>query len=76
MTLTVSNPLIRLVVPARTSLSDLMNQIRTWLDARKIETSLFRIERTDQGVVVFEIGFPSPDVAATFRHDFDGARPV
>jgi hypothetical protein len=75
-TLNGSNPTIRLEMPPSSTLSDLMNQIRTWLDSRKIEPSLFKIDHSDQGKVVLEIGFPTPDIAATFRQDFADGLPV
>jgi hypothetical protein len=70
MTPHVSSSAVRLQFPASRTLPEVMSQIRTWLDARKIETSLFKIDRIGDGPVVVEIAFPTADAAATFRGDF------
>ena len=69
MAANASNTSVRLEMPTSRNLPDLMNQIRTWLDSRKIEPSLFRID-TGVGSVVLEIGFPTSDAAEAFRRDF------
>ena len=71
-----STPVIRLEMPSGNSLAELMNDIRTWLDARKIETSLFKIGYDSKGRVILEIGFPTPHIAAIFQEEFAEGLPV
>ena len=48
-------------------ISKTMDEIRLWLDRRKIEAMLFKSD--DPG---FEIGFHIEDEAELFRQEFDG----
>src|SRR5690348_907754 len=56
------------------SFGDIMNDIRTWLDHRKIEPISFKpVAKADRGVG-FEIGFISGDEARLFDQEFNFAR--
>jgi hypothetical protein len=70
------NPVIRLDMPTGTSLADMMNEIRTWLDARRIEPSLFKMINTTEGAVALEIGFSSNDLAIIFQREFAESLPT
>jgi hypothetical protein len=70
MPLHVSSPVVRLPLPAGHTLSDFMGQIRSWLDAQKIEISLFKIDRSEQGELIIEIAFSTSDAAASFHRNF------
>ena len=72
MTARANGSAVRLEFPATRTVPDVMSEIRIWLDARKLETSLFKIDRSDDGPVVVEIAFSTTDAAAVFRADFVG----
>jgi hypothetical protein len=71
-----SNPVIRLEMPSSDTLEDLMNQIHTWLDARKIETTLLKLKYAPGGKIVLEIAFAAPHIADIFRREFAEGLPV
>ena len=76
MTPNASTPVIRLEMPPSETLADLMQQIRTWLDSRKIEPSLFKIRNTNQGKIILELEFATPDLARIFQQEFAEGLPV
>ena len=49
---------------------DTMNEIRSWLDHRKIQPASFRSLPVDGGGAGFEIGFNSEDEAHLFEKAF------
>ena len=47
-----------------------MNDIRSWLDHRKIQPALFKPVASDRSGVGFEIGFNSEEEAHRFEREF------
>jgi hypothetical protein len=76
MVLNENGSVIRLETPSSSTLAELMSEIRIWLDARKIELSVFKTHASDQGMIVLEIGFLTPNAAEKFQQDFAGRLPV
>ena len=61
---------VRVEVKPGASFGYTMNQIRSWLDRRKIQPALFQpVTEPDRGVG-FEIGFKSEEEAHRFEGDF------
>jgi len=52
------------------SFGETMNDIRSWLDHRKIQPALFKPVASDRSGVGFEIGFNSEDEARLFEREF------
>jgi hypothetical protein len=71
-----SNRIIRLEMPSSDTLEDLMNQIHTWLDARKIETNLLKLKYAPGGKIILEIAFAAPHLAVIFQREFAEGLPV
>jgi len=63
-------------MPLSDTLTDLLNQIRAWLNARNVQTSLFRTEDAPGGKIILEIEFSTPDVATMFQREFAEGLPV
>lgn len=55
--------------PAGTPLADIMNEVRTWLDAKRIEPVECKSVVGQQGIG-FEIRFPHPKEADLFQREF------
>jgi len=64
---------IQVSPPVGVSLGNLMNEIRTWLDSQKIQSSVFRSTTSDVGFG-FEIGFEREEDAERFRERFSPAK--
>ena len=61
---------VRVEKKPESSFGAIMNDIRTWLDHRKIEPISFTpVAKADTGVG-FEIAFNSEDEANLFQHEF------
>ena len=52
------------------SFGETMNDIRSWLDRRKIQPVLFQPVASDRSGVGFEIGFNSEEEAHRFEREF------
>jgi hypothetical protein len=50
---------------------DRMNEMRTWLDSRRFEPTIFRYDHIDDGVVIL-VEFSVEDEAAAFASQFGG----
>ena len=48
-----------------------MNEMRTWLDSRHFEPSIFRYDHIDGGVAI-HVEFTAADEAAAFASEFGG----
>lgn len=61
---------VRVVKNPDSSFGAIMNDIRSWLDHRKIEPVSFKpVAKADTGVG-FEVGFNSEEEADLFEHEF------
>ena len=60
---------VRVETPLTVPLGRTMNEMRTWLDGRKIQPLDFRPVPTPKGFA-FEIRFLSEDDASLFKQDF------
>jgi hypothetical protein len=52
------------------SFGETMNDIRSWLDHRKIQPALFKPVASDRSGVGFEIAFNSEDEGRLFEREF------
>ena len=48
-----------------------MTRMRTWLDSRRFEPTVFRYDHVD-GAVVIRVDFSVPEQAAAFAREFGG----
>jgi len=48
-----------------------MAEMRTWLDARRLEPATFRYSIAGDGIII-RVAFPIADQAAAFAREFDG----
>jgi hypothetical protein len=48
-----------------------MNEMRTWLDSRRFEPSVFRYDHVEGGVVI-HVEFTAEDEATAFASEFGG----
>ena len=58
--------------PLQSTVGAAAAELRSWLDRRRIETTVFR-PLASHDTVVFEIGFTHAADAELFRQEFDGA---
>ena len=68
--MTLKSPTSVILEKAAPSLSDAMNDIRAWLDSRKIAPIEFKTAATKTGCVAVEIKFASQDEAYLFARAF------
>ncbi len=69
-----SNPLTTVHVErAGSSLGDLMNAIRTWLDSQKVEPAEFKMVTTDGSIAACVVRFRNEYEADQFRLTFASA---
>ena len=61
---------VRIENPPGSTFGGTMNDIRSWLDHRKIQPALFKPVASAQSGVGFEIGFNSEDEAHLFEREF------
>jgi hypothetical protein len=61
---------VRIVKPIDISSAKMMERFRHWLDANKIEATMFKSQTLEDGTIVFKIGFRSHDHAAQFNRQF------
>ena len=54
----------------RSSFGETMNEIRSWLDHRKIQPATFKPVASERSGVGFEIGFNREEEAHRFERDF------
>lgn len=76
--MTQNNPppplsVVRVERPEQT-FGETMNEIRSWLDSRKIQPAAFKADTTVPGAVAFEIRFSSEDEARLFQRAFAWCR--
>jgi hypothetical protein len=61
---------VRIDKPEDVSTSEMMSQLRDWLDANKIQPTLFKTGVQTNGIIAFEITFASAELAALFNSQF------
>jgi hypothetical protein len=61
---------VRINKPADVSTGEMMNQLRDWLDANRIQPALFTTGVQTNGTIAFEITFVSAEHAARFNSQF------
>jgi len=61
---------VRIQKPEDVSASLMMNRFRDWLDANKIEPTLFKSGLLTNGETIFELSFGSEGDAALFNSQF------
>ena len=72
--MTFKPPLSVLIQKPVASLSDVMNDARSWLDSREIEPIEFKTYTTEAGDLALEIRFNTEDEAFLFAREFTGWR--
>jgi hypothetical protein len=61
---------VRIDKPEDVSTGEMMNQLRDWLDANKIEPVLLQAGVQTNGTIAFEVAFASAEHAARFNSQF------
>ena len=61
---------VRIVKPSAASIGKTMNDMRVWLDTKKIEPIEFKTHGLANGLVQIELGFLTEDEASLFERQF------
>ena len=68
-------PFIVTIEPSSESrLATTMNDVRLWLDHRRVQVILFEPISQNYGITGFRIGFRTEDEAELFRQEFGGVK--
>lgn len=68
--MTLKSPVSVHIEKHEASLRDVMNQIRVWLDAHKIEPAEFRSDTPRHGAIALDIRFRNEDEARLFEQEY------